>query len=295
MPRLAIGFKTTPIDVDWHALDDVWAAAGEEAVFESGWMADHLTNATLDRGGSSYESVTLMAALAHHVPGKWLGHAVLSNSFRHPAVLAKQATVLDNVTGGRYILGLGAGWHEREHEAFGIPLLPISARMDRFESALRVLRALFSDEARSAPGVSLDDPFYPLRDATNEPGTVRPGGPPIWLGGQRRRGMALAARFGDGWLLPGANAGDVRYLEQKRDDLRRAFDEAGRDWSSFTIAGQVSCGATAESRTAARESALAMWRAGATHLILGLVPGFGSAGLIAAAREVAEPLAESAT
>jgi len=88
------------------------------------------------------------AALAHRVEGKWIGIAVLSNTFRHPAVLAKSATVLDNATGGRFILGLGAGWHEGEHEAFGIPLPPVAERWDRYESALRVFKALFSDEAR---------------------------------------------------------------------------------------------------------------------------------------------------
>ena len=72
---------------------------------------------------------------------------MLSNTFRHASVLAKQAAVLDNATGGRFILGIGAGWHEGEHEAFGIPLPPLRERFDRFESSLRVLRALFSDEA----------------------------------------------------------------------------------------------------------------------------------------------------
>ncbi|HEX7612030.1 MAG TPA: hypothetical protein VF371_04580 [Candidatus Limnocylindrales bacterium] len=68
----------------------------------------------------------------------------------------------------------GAGWHEGEHEQFGIPLPPIAERFDRFESALGVLAALFSDAARRPPGVTLTDPFYPLRGATLEPGTMRP-------------------------------------------------------------------------------------------------------------------------
>ena len=73
--------------------------------------------------------------------------AVLSNTFRHPAVLAKQATALDHITGGRFILGLGAGWHDGEHDTFGIPLPPIGERISRLESAVRVLRALGSDAA----------------------------------------------------------------------------------------------------------------------------------------------------
>src|SRR5436190_5205016 len=190
--RLTIGFKTTPIDVRWEVLDGVWEAAGELDVFKAGWMADHLTDATRDRGGQSWEAFTLMAALAHHVPGKWLGHAVLANTFRHPALVAKQATVMDHVTGGHFIVGLGAGWHEGEHEMFGIPLPRIGERIDRLESAVAVLRALFGEEARQEPGVRLDDHFYPLRGAVNDPPPRSAKGPPIWLGGQKRRGIALA-------------------------------------------------------------------------------------------------------
>ena len=109
-----------------------------------------------------------MATLVHRVPGKWVGHAVLSATFRHPAVLAKAATVMDHATGGRFILGLGAGWHEGEHLPFGIPMPPMPERFDRFESAVHVLRALWSDAAARPPGVTRPDPFYPLAEATNE-------------------------------------------------------------------------------------------------------------------------------
>jgi len=97
--HIPIGIKTSPQAVDWATLDAMWARIGTYDVFESVWMNDHITNATEERGGRSWESVTAMAALAHRAPGKWLGHGVLSNTFRHPAVLAKQATLLDHVTG----------------------------------------------------------------------------------------------------------------------------------------------------------------------------------------------------
>jgi alkanesulfonate monooxygenase SsuD/methylene tetrahydromethanopterin reductase-like flavin-dependent oxidoreductase (luciferase family) len=226
-----VGFRTSPIasqGVDWPKLDAIWAAAGEYDVFEAGWMSDHLTDASRDRGGGAFESLTTAAALAHRVPGKWIGIAVLANTFRHPSVVAKSAVVIDNATGGRFILGLGAGWHEGEHDAFGIPLPPMRERFDRYESAIETLRALFSDEARS-PGVTRNDSFYPLREATMEPQPVRAGGPALWLGGQRRRGIALAARHADGWPMPGNEAGNVRYFTDKRDEIRRALAAAGRD------------------------------------------------------------------
>ena len=138
MARVHLGFKTSPQDVDWATLDATWKLAGELDVFESAWMNDHLTDLSAS-GGPSFESLTLSAALAHRVAGKWIGHAVLSNTFRHPAVLAKAATVMDHVTGGRFILGLGAGWHDGEHRAFGIPLPPIGERIDRLAAALELL------------------------------------------------------------------------------------------------------------------------------------------------------------
>ncbi len=131
--RIAIGIKTSPQAVDWVTLDATWARIGEHEVFESVWMNDHLTDAGQDRHGPSLEALTTIAALAHHVPGRWLGHAVLAATFRHPAVLAKAATVLDHATGGRFIVGLGAGWHDGEHTPFGIPMPPMPERFDRFE------------------------------------------------------------------------------------------------------------------------------------------------------------------
>jgi len=289
---VSIGFKTSPQSVDWPTLDATWARAGELGAFDSGWLNDHLTDPSLDRGGSSWEAVTVVAALAHRVPGVTIGHGVLSNTFRHPAVLAKQATVLDHVTGGRFILGLGAGWHEGEHVPFGIPLPEIRERFDRFESAVHVLQALFSADAADERGVTRPDPFYPLGGATNLPAPLTGGGPPLWLGGQKRRGLTLVARHGNGWMLPAADL-DVGYFTDKRDRILAEMDAAGREPDGFAFAAQVPTGATADSRRAAVDAAVAFVRAGATHVILGMPARLGPDGLTAVARDVAGPLREA--
>ena len=288
-----IGFRvsaTRSAGLDWPRLDAMWSAAGEADVFEAGWMSDHLSDASRERGGVAFEAFTSLAALAHRLPGSWLGVAVASATFRHPALLAKEATVLDNVTGGRFILGIGAGWHEGEHDAFGIPLPPLPERFDRLECGLRAISALFGTDASAGRGVTLDDPHFPLRGATNEPAPIRPTGPAIWLGGQRRRGIALAVRFAEGWPMPGNRPGDVEYFAAKRDEIRRALEVAGRDPDDFTFAGQLDTGTTADTRREALETARRFLAAGANHLILGVPVSAGPEAVSAMAREVAEPV-----
>jgi alkanesulfonate monooxygenase SsuD/methylene tetrahydromethanopterin reductase-like flavin-dependent oxidoreductase (luciferase family) len=253
-------------------------------------MSDHLSDAGQKRGGVAFEVFTTLAALAHHIPDRWLGVAVASATFRHPALLAKSATVLDNVTDGRFILGIGAGWHEGEHDTFGIPLPPLPERFDRLESALEMVSALFGPDAAPGRGVTLDHPIFPLRGATNEPQPVRPGGPAIWLGGQRARGIRLAVQYAEGWPMPGNRPGDVAYFTQKRDEIRRALEAAGRDPDDFTFAAQLDCGTSAESRRTAREIGRRFVGSGATHVILGVPAAAGAEGIAAMAHDVAEPL-----
>jgi alkanesulfonate monooxygenase SsuD/methylene tetrahydromethanopterin reductase-like flavin-dependent oxidoreductase (luciferase family) len=276
--------------VDWRTLDALWARAAELDAFDAFWMSDHLSDVSRERGGGAFETVAMAGALAHRVQGRWLGVAVFAATFRHPALLAKSATVLDNATGGRFILGLGAGWHLGEHRSFGVPLPEPRERFDRLESYLAVLRALFSPEARGEPGVTRGDAYFPLEQATLEPGPLRSGGPPIWLGGQRRRGIELAARFADGWPMPGNRPGDVDYFSDRRDALLRALEKEGRDPARFTFAGQVRCGPTAADRRAALEASQALFRAGAQHVILGVPAAAGQEVLAAVASEVARPL-----
>lgn len=291
--RFPIGFKTSPQAVDWATLDATWTRAGELGVFDSGWMNDHITDPTRDRYGSSWESLTALTALVHRVPGMIVGHGVLSNTFRHPVLLGKAATLLDHVTGGRFVLGLGAGWHEGEHLPFGIPLAPMPERFDRFESAVHSLKALFGERAATEPGVTRPDPWYPLAGATNEPPPLTPGGPPLWLGGQKRRGLALAAAVGDGWVLSAVPGSDPPFFRDRRDRILAEMARIGRDPAGFVFAAQVATGTTAESRRAAIDLALEFFRAGANHLILGMPARLGADGLTSVATEVVAPLHEA--
>src|SRR5436190_1179460 len=159
--------------------------------------------------------------------------------------------------------------------------------------ATLVLHALFAPEAAAPPGVTRPDPFYPLDGATNIPPPVRPGGPPIILGGQKPRGIALAARAADGWILPGNVEGNVKYLTERRDELLRAMDKVGRSPDGFRFIGQVHLTRDESSFARAIDLGRAFGAAGATDVIIGVPPVLGPDGVRRAAREVAEPLREA--
>jgi alkanesulfonate monooxygenase SsuD/methylene tetrahydromethanopterin reductase-like flavin-dependent oxidoreductase (luciferase family) len=290
---MRIGFRTQPQNTDWASLEAAWAEAGRHDVFDSGWLNDHLTDIGRDRGGPSFETMTALAALAHLVPGKTVGQTVLAATFRHPSVLAKEAITLDHVTGGRYVLAIGAGWHVGEHEALGIDLPRVGERFDRFESCVRVVRALFSDEARAAPGVTLDAPPYRLDRATLEPGPVRPGGPPIWLGGQGPRGLRIAARFADGWNFASNLDSAPDGFTRRRDDLLRACEAIGRDPGELTVSAQIVIPDDPTGRRAAIERASGFVRAGATEILLTTAARHGAEGIRRLATEAAEPLRDT--
>jgi alkanesulfonate monooxygenase SsuD/methylene tetrahydromethanopterin reductase-like flavin-dependent oxidoreductase (luciferase family) len=168
-------------------------------------------------------------------------------------------------------------------------------RFDRFESAVRVIKALSSPEAFESPGVTLESPTYPLREATNEPPPLTPGGPPLWLGGQKSRGIRIAARYADGWNYTGSvPESSLEEFVRRRDELLRACDGIGRDPSEITVSVQIRAGETAADRRLAADLGRAYARSGCDHLIIVTLARFGPEGLRVTAREVAEPLREAA-
>ena len=290
---MRVGFRTSPQNVTWAELEDAWAEAGRHGVFDSAWMNDHLGLPGHDRGGSSFEPLTALAALAHLVPGKWIGQTVLSATFRHPAILARAALTLDHITRGRYVLGIGAGWHEWEHNAFGIELPPIGERLTRLEAQVDIIRALFSEAAQAEPGVKLEAPPYRLDGATQEPAPVRRGGPLIWLGGQGPRGLRMAARIADGWNYASNLDGTLEGFIERRDIILRECDAIGRDPAELELSVQVIIPPDGEPRRAAREAAIAYGRAGAQHLLLTTLGKEGAAGIRRLASEVAAPIRDT--
>ena len=166
-----------------------------------------------------WEAWTLLAALAEATQRIELGPFVACNSFRNPALLAKMAVTLDEVSAGRLVLGIGAGWHEPEYHAFGFPY---DRRVGRLEEALQIISALLRNGH-----VDFQGNFYTARDCEIAPRGPRPEGPPILIGAQKPRMMRLAATYADIYdadfhLDPGTVA-------QRFEALDAACDAAGRE------------------------------------------------------------------
>lgn len=207
----------------------------EEAGFAGLFRSDHYTN-TRPPDLESLELWTSLTWLADNTRRIEFGPLVSPVSFREPTMTARMAAAVDDLSEGRLILGLGAGWQEREHHNFGHELLEPPARMDRFEEGLEVItRLLHSDEPISFAG-----DYYRLHDAILLPRPQRAGGPPILIGGNgERRTLPLVARFADEWngvFVPAAEYAD---LNSRLDELLVAEGRRPEDVRRSIMTGAV--------------------------------------------------------
>ena len=201
----------------------------EDLGFDHAWLVDHLVDTDGPPSNPMLEGWTLLAALAARTRRIRLGILVTSNTFRHPAVLLKAAVNVDHISGGRLILGLGAGWHADEHRRYGIALPDPHERVDRFAEAVELITLLMSQERTTYAGR-----YYQLDDAPLEPRPLQRPGIPILIAAHRPRMLRLAARFADQWdtfaVLPGtATDGVETDIADRVSALDAACREVGRD------------------------------------------------------------------
>jgi probable F420-dependent oxidoreductase len=208
------------------------ARRAEEVGFATVWIPDHLI-IEVPRPGSQpegcWEAWSLVAALAAATERIGIGLLVSCTAFRNPALLAKMADTVDEISGGRLILGLGAGWCEREFRAFGYPF---DHRVSRFEEALTIISGLLRDGHMDFAGT-----YYQVRDCELRPRGPRPQGPPILIGSSSKgeRMLRLTARFADIWNrdFDGVNPGYEPYspedLAASHARVDAACAEIGRD------------------------------------------------------------------
>ncbi len=204
------------------------ALAAEGSGFASIWVMDHFWQLPALGGPDEpiLEAYTLLGALAARTERVELGTLVTGVTYRNPAMLAKMITTLDVISKGRAILGIGAAWYEPEHDGYGFAFPPLAERFARLEEAVQICRALLRDERPTVAGK-----YYSTRDARNVPAPVRPGGPPIMIGGSgERRTLRIVAQHADMCNIHGSPP----TLRHKLDVLRRHCDDIGRDPKEIT-------------------------------------------------------------
>lgn len=264
LPHYGFSFPADQ-ELTWEGLLDA-ALRAESLGFDSVWVSDHFFLDLARYGGDdeprgSVEPFTALAALATQTERVRLGTLVACSSFRHPAHVAKMATTIDLLSGGRFDLGIGAGWYEREFEAFGYEFGTVGERFAMLEDHVEAIGALFGNGP-----VDLERQHVHLSGAYNHPEPVQDGGPPIWVGGKGGdRLLRLVARHASGWntvwrWTPEAHAERVRALRsicgeedrdpasvrlsvglyalvgEDREDLERRW-EAMRAWAPGVLAG----------------------------------------------------------
>jgi F420-dependent oxidoreductase-like protein len=206
--------------IDWPRWKRLTRAV-EDLGYAALYRSDHFTEPT----GPYMDALELWSSLswlADNTERIEFGPLVSPVSFRHPVITAWQASAVDSLAGGRLRLGLGAGWQEREHDAFGFDLLDTDSRFARFEEGLEVVTRLLASEEP----VSFEGEFYRLSDALLVPRSPRPGGPPIVIGGNGlRRTLPLAARYADEWNAVNLTTDEFAKLDARLDEL---LSEAGR-------------------------------------------------------------------
>ena len=215
---------------DWVALADTCERVGLEGLFRS----DHYRSVIGLPGRASLDAWTTLAGLAARTERIRLGTLVSPVTFRHPSVLAKAAATVDHISGGRVEVGLGAGWNEGEHVAYGFPFPPLKERMAMLEEQLEIVGRLWTEDA-----VSFSGRHYRLEDCESLPKPVQLPRPPVIVGGEAGpRSIDLAVRFADEYNTLLASVEDCA---ERRGRIVEACERAGRDPATLPLSLMATC------------------------------------------------------
>lgn len=207
-----------------------WAAS---AGWHGLWVADHFMPAQPTSRAATHECFSLLSALAGLVPDVQLGSLVAGNTYRSPSLLAKSAVTIDHVSAGRFILGVGAGWQENEHRAFGFRFPSVTERLDRLEECCAIVQPLLTGERLTFSGR-----FHQVENAVLDPPPVRGRLPLLVGGGGERRTMRIAARYADAWnawATPNVFRRKVAVLEEHCASVGRNAQDVWRSTQAILM------------------------------------------------------------
>ncbi len=218
----------------WEDLLAVWQELDSDSNFDSLWLNDHFVTGfgtAFGAEGPHMEGWTLLAALAHATSRVRLGIIVSGNTYRHPAVLAKQGTTVDHISGGRLEFGLGAAWHTYEHAVYGIPLHTTRERLERLDEATQVIKLLWTE-----PTPSFHGRYYELDQPPYNPPNVQSPHPPILIGGGgEKRTLLTVAKYADACNV----SGTPEEVAHKLQVLDQHCRDVGRDPAAIRRTTQI--------------------------------------------------------
>jgi alkanesulfonate monooxygenase SsuD/methylene tetrahydromethanopterin reductase-like flavin-dependent oxidoreductase (luciferase family) len=264
----SFGIMTAPMQVGYHDVLRVWREADTIPAIEHAWLFDHLLPIAGDLTGPVHEGWTLLAALAAQTRRLRLGLMVTSNRFRPPALLAKIATTVDIVSGGRLDFGIGVGSRpdhplaRREYEAHGLPFHDTAQAVASLAEACTVIRRLWTEDEP----FDFDGVHHRLKGAFGNPKPVQRPHPPILVGGRSSATLRVAAEHADLWNIPGG--GDIADLAGRSALLDRYCAEIGRDPAAITRSIHLPVSYDRPGPT--KDAIGAAVEAGFRHVVLGL-------------------------
>jgi alkanesulfonate monooxygenase SsuD/methylene tetrahydromethanopterin reductase-like flavin-dependent oxidoreductase (luciferase family) len=267
VPRPRFGIATAPQQVDYHDILRVWREADAIPQIEHAWLFDHLMPIGGDPSGPIFEGWTLLSALAAQTGRLRLGLLVTSNRFRPPAMLAKIATTVDIVSGGRLEFGIGVGSRpghplaRREYAAYGLPFLDTGDAVGSLAEACTVIRRLWTE----AGPFDFRGTYLDLTGAFGNPKPVQRPHPPIVIGGRSAATLRVVAEHADVWNIPG---GDIDDAVSRSALLDRYCAEIGRDPASVTRSMHLSV--SYDEPAVTRDAIGQATDAGFRHIVLGL-------------------------
>jgi len=221
---------------NWRTLLNITKEA-EQLGYDSVWVSDHFISSS--SRPYALESWTVLSALASLTRKIKLGTYVLCNQFRHPSIVARMGSTLDNISKGRLELGIGAGWLRHEHLAFGFAWNKHSTRVERLKESIEIIKKLWTENQ-----VSYTGKYFQLKKATLEPKPFQKPHPSIWVGGNSSAIMKVVAEVGEGWIpvLP-----TPKQLADSISHIREEMKQIGRDKQKLRVAyGGSGCALVAE-------------------------------------------------
>jgi F420-dependent oxidoreductase-like protein len=284
--QLHFGIQAPQQHISYQRLLEIWLEADREPLIEHMWLFDHFMPLSEPTDGPCFESWTVLAALAGQTERVRLGHLVTGNTYRNPAILARQAVTVDHISRGRLNFGIGAAWHEQEHQGYGLAFPSAAERVRRLDEACQIIRQLWT---QTTP--TFDGRYYQLHQAHSEPKPLQKPFPPIFIAAGGDHMLQVVAKQANVWCSTSQTAEDFR---EKNARLTQHCEAIGRDPHTLErLASFIINPADADFRQA-REKAQSLIEAGATHIVLNIAAFYQQEEVIPRLlNEVIKPLKQS--